>query len=126
MIGRTFEIDIRPGYKAGTKLSFSQTSEFPLKVIFTIEQIKHKFLERRGDDLYWKCLPIEKKKFKKGVIIRIPNVDGSEIVINTKNLSLKNGTKKVYTGLGMPICNISSIKNSKARGDFIIKFQLIP
>lgn len=122
-VERTFEVKISRGWKSGTKIVFEQTKNFPVKVCFILVQTKHKFLERRGDDLYWKCLPIDKKKIKKGVIIRIPNVDGTEIVINTKNLSLKHGSKKVFTNLGMPISKKGSVIG---RGDFIVKFQVNP
>lgn len=120
-VERNFEVDILSGWKSGTKIMFSHTRNFPVKVTFILQQVKHKFLERRGDDLYWKCLPIEKKKIKKGVIIRIPNIDGSEIVINTKNLPLKHGSKKVFSGLGMPMSKSGLVMS---RGDFIVKFQI--
>lgn len=120
---KTFEIKISRGYKSGTKIVFQPSMNFPAKVTFRLVQTKHKFLERRGDDLYWKCLPIDKNKMKKGVIIRIPNVDGTEIVINTKNLSLKHGSKKVFNNLGMPI---SKEGKMVGRGDFIVKFQVNP
>jgi DnaJ-class molecular chaperone len=120
-VKRTFEVDVLSGWKSGTKIMFSHTKNFPVKVTFILAQTKHKFLERRGDDLYWKCLPLEKKKIKKGVIIRIPNVDGSEIVINTKNLPVKHGSKKVFSGLGMPVSKSGLITS---RGDFIVKFQI--
>jgi DnaJ-class molecular chaperone len=120
-VEKTFDVDILSGWKSGTKIMFSQTRNFPVKVTFILVQTKHKFLERRGDDLYWKCLPLEKKKIKKGVIIRIPNIDGTEIVINTKNLSIKHGSKKIFSGLGMPVSRSGLIT---ARGDFIVKFQI--
>lgn len=121
VVEKTFDVDILNGWKSGTKIMFSQTRNFPLKVTFTLVQIKHKFLERRGDDLYWKCQPLEKKKIKKGVIIRIPNIDGNEIVINTRSLLLKHGSKKVFSGLGMPISKNGLVTS---RGDFIVKFQI--
>ena len=89
-----------------------------------IRQSPHKFLERRGDDLYWKCHPLSREKIKKGVIIKIPNIDGSEIVINTKNLLIKNGTKKIFSGLGMPITKKGGQFSSALRGDFIVKFDI--
>ena len=120
-VEKSFDVDILCGWKSGTKIMFSHTRNFPVKVIFVLSQTKHKFLERRGDDLYWKCQPLEKKKIKKGVIIRIQNIDGSEIVINTKNLPLKHGSKKIFSGAGMPISRSGLIT---ARGDFIVKFQI--
>ena len=127
-VERTFEIDIQRGWKAGTKIMFSHTRNFPVKVTFTLQQSKHKFIERRGDDLYWKCSPLDKKKIKKGVIIRIPNVDGLEIVINTKNLTIKHGSKQVFKKLGMPITKNKQKygpgSGIESRGDFIVKFQI--
>ena len=88
-IDRTFDVEITSGWKQGTKIVYDHTRNFPVKVIFIIRQSKHKFLERIDDDLYWTCYPIEKHKLKKGVIIKIPNVDGKEIVINTKDFPIK-------------------------------------
>ena len=120
-IERTFEIEIARGWKAGTKIAFGAIRNFPAKVVFKLVQARHKFIERRGDDLYWKCHPLEADKVKKGVVIKIPNVDGTEIIINTKHLSLKHGSKKVFSGLGMPM----SKSDGAFRGDFIVKFEII-
>ena len=120
-IERTFEIEIVRGWKAGTKIAFGAIRTFPAKVVFKLVQARHKFIERRGDDLYWKCHPLEAEKVKKGVVIKIPNVDGTEIIINTKHMSLKNGSKKVFSGLGMPI----SKSDGAFRGDFIVKFEIV-
>lgn len=120
-IERTFEIEIAPGWKSGTKIAFGASRNFPAKVVFKLVQARHKFIERLGDDLYWKCHPLEADKVKKGVVIKIPNVDGTEIIINTKHMSLKNGSKKVFSGLGMPI----SKSMGALRGDFIVKFEIV-
>ena len=117
---RTFDVDVVRGWRPGTRISFGPSRSFPAKVTFVLKQVKHKFLERRGDDLYWKCHPLGQDKVKKGVIIKIPNVDGTEIVINTKNMAIKNGSKKVFSGLGMPV----SKRGGAARGDFIVKFEI--
>jgi DnaJ family protein B protein 4 len=120
VLDKTFEVEVKPGWKQGTRIVFPPTRNFPFKVVFTIQQQKHRFLERRGDDLYWKCVPLSKKKLRKGLIIKIPNIDGSEISINTKNLSIKHNAKHAFPGLGMPI----SKAGGKKRGDFIVKFQV--
>jgi len=120
VLERTFDIDVVRGWRPGTRISFGPSRDFPAKVTFVLKQVKHKFLERRGDDLYWKCHPLDHDKVKKGVVIKIPNVDGTEIVINTKNMAIKNGSKKIFSGLGMPI----SKRGGGARGDFIVKFEI--
>jgi DnaJ family protein B protein 4 len=113
-------LDIKPGWKEGTKITYKATEEFPLTIVFVIKQTPHPYFERRGDDLRWKC-KLTKKQVMNGVVVRIPLLDGTKLVFNSKDDEVRNGAKRVFKGLGMPIAK----GNAKQHGDLVVKFEVV-
>jgi len=120
-ISRTMSFEIKKGWKAGTKLTFKPIPEFPKSVIIKLKEAQHSFYERRGDDLKWKCR-LSKNQITKGVLIRLPTLDGKVLTINTTGMHVRHGDKKRFAGQGMPI----SRTGGESRGDLIIKFIILP
>ena len=46
-------VDVKPGWKAGTKLTFDEQGQ---KVTFILEEAPHKWFTRDGDDLRFRAL----------------------------------------------------------------------
>lgn len=119
-IERILSVSVRRGWKQGTKLNFRPTSEFPKPIILVVKESKHRYFDRKENDLRWKCR-ISKWQAKKGVVIKIPTLDGQILKFSTRGLTIKHGDKKRFPGLGMPIAKSDGF----SRGDLVIKFELI-
>lgn len=120
-IEKVFKIDIKRGWKAGTKIKFDASKDFPKKMVFVVEQLPHKYFERKDNDLVWKC-HLTKSQIDKGVHVHIPLLDGEVFSFNTKDQNVKHGSKRYFEDLGMPV----SKSNGKEFGDLVVKFEITP
>eukprot|EP01041_Mallomonas_annulata_P014778 gene14778-31403_t len=117
---RTLNVQIQKGWKQGTRINFKSVPEFPKPITLIIKEKKHRYFERKGNDLRWKCR-ISQRQARKGVLIKVPRLDGKILSINTKGMDIKHGEKKRFSGLGMPIPKTGGLE----KGDLIIKFEII-
>ncbi len=118
-IEKTFPVEVKAGYKKGTKINFPSSQDFPRKVVFEINQVPHRYFERIGDDLKWIC-KLTQKQLDKGVKVKVPLLDGETLVVNTRDYpQIKDGTRLPFEGKGMP-----SSKNPEKKGSLIIKLQV--
>lgn len=119
---KNYTIDVRPGWKAGTKIKFNQSRNqaaqvFP-SIIFVLKEKEHKYLVRDTNDLIMKeIIYLTPKQCKKGGIkITVPLPDGEIYSFETKpkeiRLKRKKGEindvggksyTKIIKGRGMPI-----------------------
>lgn len=118
-IERTFTIDVSPGWTNGTKLIFNPTQQYPKSIIFIISEQKHRYFERKGDDLIWKC-KLTSKQVKSGVMIKLPLLDGSILQFDTKDLDIHTKSQKLFKGLGMP----KTSTRGGGKGDLIVNFEV--
>ena len=142
-IEKLVEVNIKPGWKEGTKINFPGTSDFPKSITLILKESKHRYFQRKGNDLQWVC-KISKRQVKNGIIVSIPLLDGTKISFNTVGMSLRNGSKKIFKEMGMPISKKSAgIEKSRPRpssffeesstaerkdhyyGDLIVKFEVV-
>lgn len=140
---KIYSIQIKPGWKSGTKVKFPASKDgiFP-PVTFILQETPHAHLKRIGDDLLWVCkLPKEKcnpspiisatdtseatnetvlKAKKKKIKLRIPLPDGEvfEYHIPSSEYPIENNQQVVIKGKGMPI------KGGPSRGNLIIEFSV--
>jgi len=121
-IEKIITVDIKPGYKEGTKITFPPTRDFPKSITFTIKESTHRYLKRYGKyDLIWIC-KLTQLQVDNGVIIKIPLLDGTTFSLNTKDIKITNGYKKRMIGLGMPTSGKDKSETNK--GDLIIEFKI--
>ena len=118
-IERILSVPIQAGWRKGTKITFKPIPDFPKSIILTLKERKHRFYERKGNDLKWKC-KLTKKQAIKGVLIKIPTLDGRIISFNTKGMQIKTGEKKRFAGQGMPVPRTGG----REKGDIIVKFEI--
>lgn len=124
MLEKVYKVEVKPGYKAGTKVKFPASQEFPKPVEFEIRETPHKYFVRRGDDLLWTA-KLTARQLEKGVLIRVPLLDGTTLSFDSKKYQIKAGSKVPFAGKGMPVLSKRSSGASKAtHGDLIVQFEI--
>jgi DnaJ-class molecular chaperone len=129
-VEKVFRVDIRPGFRDGTKVKYPASGGeggFPRAVTFSVKEKKHKFFERRKNDLFWRC-ELTQRQVERGVVVKLPLFDGSVLQIVTSEHAVSDGFKLPFKGMGMPISKKSSTTGQIElvdRGDLIVKFRII-
>ncbi|XBW37774.1 hypothetical protein QEN19_003355 [Hanseniaspora menglaensis] len=120
---KQFDIQLRPGWKAGTKLTFKNEGDFNpatrrrKNIQFVIQEKQNDIYQRDGDDLIY-YLPITLKESLLGFEKQINTIDGKRINIRKVN-PIQRDEQNRYPGQGM------SMKGDvNKRGDFIIKYKV--
>lgn len=116
---RVYEVNLRKGWKAGTKIKFPPKNGFP-GIAFVVEEKEHEFLQRQGNDLVYLC-EITEHQAVKGAKIKIPLPDGELLTVTAdrEEVPIKEGQMMNISGKGMPI------KGGPERGDLRIVFKLL-
>ena len=121
-IEKILTVDVKPGYKEGTKITYPPTRDFPKSITLIIKESTHRYLKRYGKyDLIWVC-KLTQFQVNNGVIIKIPLLDGKKLTLSTKDIKITNGYRKRMIGFGMP----TSVKDKSetSKGDLIIEFKI--
>ncbi len=121
-VDKTFEIQIKPGIKPGTKYTFAEegdeTPNGPARdVVFVIEETPHQYFRREGNNLLYTA-EINLSQALGGCQLNIPTLDGRRIQVPVREVVHPQFTK-VVSREGFP-----SSKNSSERGDLIINFNV--
>lgn len=146
------EIDIKPGWKAGTKITFSRhgndeegghgTSIIDADVVFVVEEEPHTTFKRQGNDLLMRCT-ISLTNALCGVYSAhgttdptVRTLDGRTLVIPATatatagsaggsggGMCIKPGTRRIIPGEGMPIKEKGSDVSTK-KGNLIIEYDI--
>ena len=117
-ISKIFTIDIRPGWKAGTKITFPYP-EYGSDIQFTVRETPHAHLKREGDNLSWQCY-LTSSQAEKGlkITLKTPFPD-EEVDVITKYQYIYEGKEMVIKGKGMPIKG-----DLLKRGDLVVRFSI--
>ncbi|KAG2447233.1 hypothetical protein HYH02_007973 [Chlamydomonas schloesseri] len=118
-------IDVRPGWKEGTKITFSgKGDERPGRpaddLVFIVKEAPNATFSRHGDDLETVVkLPLATALC--GGTIQVPVIDGRKIPMSLTSVVVP-GAERTVLGEGMPIN-----KGPKAgqRGDMRVKFEVV-
>lgn len=119
---KILEINVRPGWKAGTKITFAGEGDYQSDgqrqtIQFVIEEKAHPVFKRDGNDL--KCaLPLSFKESLLGFDKEVQTIDGRRISISKSQPVQPNQTLS-YPGLGMPLS-----KSPSQRGNLEISFKV--
>jgi DnaJ-class molecular chaperone len=113
---KIFTINVKPGWKDGTKITFS-CSKYGGDIRFKVIEKPHSYLKRNGNNLYWNY-KFPPEKINKGLRIELRTPFPDEVVkIETPKNQLYDGMKMVIDGKGM------SIKGDVTnRGNLVIRF----
>ena len=115
-------IDVRPGWKKGTKITFPEKGNqepglLPGDLIFVIDEKPHPTFKRDGNDLlvHQKLSLLEALT---GKTLSLTTLDGRNLNIEVSDI-VKPGHEVVIPNEGMPIS-----KEPKKRGNLRIKFSI--
>ena len=120
---KLYTIEIKPGWKAGTKITFNSNSKGIPTMIFEVEEIPHKFLQRKGNDLHFVCW-LDKSQLKGGIQVAVPLPTGETYkrkipkAVDEESTAISDGEKLVIPQKGMPV------KGGPHRGDLVIEFRV--
>jgi len=121
---QTLTIEVRPGWKSGTKITFSQAGDQdhpslpPSDIIFIVKEKPHDHFTREGNNLVLDVtLPLSAALC--GAKMTMPHLSGKEISITTEGEVIYPGKEKRISGMGMPIS-----KSPGSYGDLIVRFNV--
>ncbi|XP_017074552.1 dnaJ protein homolog 1 [Drosophila eugracilis] len=116
-------IDIRPGWKAGTKIIFSEEGDqlpnrVPADIVFVIRDKPHPIFRRDGSDLLYTA-HISLKEALCGTTLVVKTLKGKSLELSTKGEVLEPNSTRRFPGYGLPWP-----KNNSRRGDIIVSFDI--
>lgn len=138
-------IRILPHMKAGTTFTYPASTSFPKTVLFTLIEKPHRIFKRSGAgmgvsagaDIDWVCR-LTRQQLVKGVVVKLPMLDGSTLEVHSKHYDIINGTVLFFPEKGfvvrssshLPTSSSSSSSSSSkrerpARGKLRIIFNII-
>lgn len=116
-------IDIKPGWKAGTRITFPKEGDqtphnVAADVQFIIKDKPHPTFTRDGSDIRYKArIPLRDALC--GTTISIPTLSGRKIPLQLNEV-IKPNTVKRIPGEGLPLP-----KNPSQKGDLIVEFNVV-
>lgn len=117
------KIDIKPGWKKGTKITFpekghQEPGNAPADLIFVVDEKPHAFFKRQGNDLVitQKILLVEALV---GKTLNLKTLDGRDLTIQVTDI-VEPGYQLVVPNEGMPIS-----KEPGKKGNLRIKFDVM-
>ena len=117
---KIYNINLKPGWKDGTKVTFQGKNGLPT-MVFVIEELPHKDFERQGDDLYYKhYIPESMSSSEINLNVLLPSGEqfSKSIDIGKSDTLLANGKRLVIPSKGMPI------KGGPERGNLIVELRV--
>lgn len=105
-VEKILTIDVKPGYKAGTKITFSQEGDespgrIAADIIFVLQDKPHQWFRRTKTELIFKC-PVGLKEALTGTVVTIPHLSGQTLQVAVPEVIVPGYTKRV-PGKGMPL-----------------------
>ncbi|XP_015867336.2 uncharacterized protein LOC107404851 [Ziziphus jujuba] len=115
-------IDVKPGWKKGTKITFpdkgnEQLNQLPADLVFVIDEKPHDFYKRDGNDLIVNQR-ITLAEALGGTTVNLTTLDGRNLSLPVTDI-VSPGYELVVSQEGMPI-----VKEPGSRGDLRIKFEV--
>ncbi|EEC78445.1 hypothetical protein OsI_18296 [Oryza sativa Indica Group] len=115
-------IDIKPGWKKGTKVTFPKKGNekpniIPSDLVFIIEERSHARFKRDKDDLIY-THRISLVEALTGCTVQLTTLDGRNLTVPVKSV-INPTSEEVVKGEGMPIT-----KEPSKKGDLKIRFQI--
>jgi DnaJ family protein B protein 4 len=111
---KVYKIQLKPGWKEGTKVKFAATRNLPA-ITFVVKEKKHALFQRRGEDLVYRYR-LEQPSRQTPLHLDIMLLDGTNWSRTIPVSYLKAGQSLTIPDHGMPI------KGGPARGNLIIEF----
>lgn len=120
---KILNVDIKPGWKAGTKVTFPREGDqarnkIPADVVFVLRDKSHPVFKRDGSNLEYTA-KVTLKQALCGCTLEVPTLFGPSQKINFTNEVIKPTTVKRFQGLGLPFP-----KDPSRKGDLLVRFNI--
>jgi DnaJ-class molecular chaperone len=117
---KTFDLEIRPGWKEGTKITYPGDGDQvpgrpPQDLVFVIKEQRHALFTREGNDLIVNKT-ISLSQALTGFTIDQQTIDGKVVPFTVDDV-VTPGTERRLPGQGMP-------RKGGGRGDLVIRFKV--
>ena len=120
---KVLTINVRPGWKAGTKITFQREGDqgpgkIPADIVFIIRDKPHPLFKRDESNIKYTC-PVKLKDALCGTTVHIPTLTGDKVALDLSREVIKPSTTKRVHGRGLPYP-----KEPNRRGDLIVHFDI--
>ncbi|CAG2111695.1 unnamed protein product, partial [Medioppia subpectinata] len=119
---KVLTINVRPGWKAGTKVTFQRegdhnSSTIPADIVFMIKDKPHPVFKRDGVDLKYTA-KVSLKEALCGCKVNVPTLSGELIPLRLSEV-VRPTTQRRIPGHGLP-----HAKDTAKRGDIVVTFDI--
>ncbi|XP_076371240.1 dnaJ homolog subfamily B member 4-like [Tachypleus tridentatus] len=119
---KVLTINIKPGWKAGTKITFQREgdqgfSTIPADIVFVIRDKPHSTFKREGSDIRY-VAKLTLKEALCGTSIDVPTLSGEKLILRIKDIIKPNMVRRIV-GQGLPYP-----KEPNRRGDLNVIFDI--
>lgn len=121
---KVLTINIRPGWKAGTKITFQREGDqlrnkIPADIVFIIRDKPHPVFKREGSDIRY-TVKVSLKQALCGCVIEIPTLnDNIKKPLDFTSEIIKPNTVRRIQGYGLPLP-----KEPSRKGDLVVNFEI--
>ncbi|XP_035206873.1 dnaJ homolog subfamily B member 4-like, partial [Stegodyphus dumicola] len=119
---KVLTINVKPGWKAGTKITFKEEGDenpdaIPSDIVFIVKDKVHSIFERDGSNIRYNC-NLTLKQALCGAEIEIPTLTGEKIPFTLLEV-IRPDSEQRFVGRGLPLT-----KDNSKRGDLIVTFRI--
>uniref|UniRef100_A0A182WLG7 J domain-containing protein n=1 Tax=Anopheles minimus TaxID=112268 RepID=A0A182WLG7_9DIPT len=121
---KILNINVKPGWKAGTKLTFPREGDqipgkVPADIVFIIRDKPHPHFKREGSDIKYTA-KISLRQALCGTAVNVPTLNGEMLTISTVGEVVKPHTVKRLQHRGLPFP-----REPNRKGDLVVGFDIV-
>lgn len=122
---KILQINVKPGWKAGTKITFPKEGDqipgkVPADIVFIIRDKPHNQFKREGSDIKYTAKITLREALCATGQLKVPTLTGDTIPLTLHHEVIKPTTVKRLQGRGLPFP-----KEPTQRGDLIVNFDIV-
>ncbi|XP_028302612.1 dnaJ homolog subfamily B member 1b [Gouania willdenowi] len=119
---KILEVQIKKGWKEGTKITFSKEGDetptnIPADVVFVLKDKPHPVFKRDGSDVVYTA-KISLRDALCGCTVKAPTLEGKTVTVSSTDI-VQPGMKRRVSGEGLPYP-----KRPNRRGDLIVEYEV--
>lgn len=120
---KVLTINVKPGWKAGTKITFPRegdqtTGKIPADIVFIIRDKPHALFKRENTDIKYTA-KVTLKEALCGTKVDVPTLQGGKVPLSFQNRIIKPTTIERIPGKGLPFP-----KEPSRKGDLLVAFDI--
>uniref|UniRef100_A0A182T6M8 J domain-containing protein n=1 Tax=Anopheles maculatus TaxID=74869 RepID=A0A182T6M8_9DIPT len=121
---KILSINVKPGWKAGTKITFPREGDqipgkIPADIVFIIRDKPHQHFKREGSDIKFTA-KVSLRQALCGTVVNVPTLSGETLTISTVGEVIKPHTVKRLQNRGLPFP-----KEPSRKGDLVVGFDIL-